>query len=271
MTGSGTHRIEDLLAIMDRLRDPEGGCPWDLKQDFRSIVPYTLEEAYEVADAIEREDWAELRDELGDLLFQVVFYARLGKEQGRFDFAEVVDGICRKMLRRHPHVFGEADFADDAALHQAWEATKRAEREARDGESETSVMDGVTRALPALVRAEKLQRRAARVGFDWPGPEGALEKTREEFDEVADAWRAADRTALAAELGDLMFALVNVVRLLGFDAEQVLRGANDKFERRFRDMERLLAGEGRADLAELELVELDAAWDRVKAREPNGG
>jgi len=265
------HRIDDLLAIMDSLRDPERGCPWDLKQSFRSIVPYTLEEAYEVADAIEREDWAELRDELGDLLFQVVFYARLGREQGRFDFAEVVDGICDKMLRRHPHVFGEAEFADDDALHQAWEATKRAEREARGGESETSAMDGVTKALPALVRAEKLQRRAARVGFDWPNPEGALAKTREEFEEVADAWSAADRTALAAELGDLLFAFVNVIRLLGFDAEQVLRGANDKFERRFRDMERLLDGEGRANLAELDLAELDTAWERVKTAERNGG
>ncbi len=263
-----THAIDGLLEIMDRLRDPEGGCPWDLKQTFRSIVPYTLEEAYEVADAIEQGDWNELRDELGDLLFQVVFYARLGKEQGHFDFDGVVEGICSKMLRRHPHVFGKAEFADDQSLHHAWEQSKRREREARHGTAAVaSQLDGVTRALPALVRAEKLQRRAARVGFDWPDAGGALAKTREEFDEVEAALAGGDRVELGAELGDLLFAMVNVIRLLGFDAEQTLRGANAKFERRFRRMERLLAEAGRPDPAALEPAELDAAWEEVKAME----
>jgi ATP diphosphatase len=261
------HDIDELLAIMDRLRDPEHGCPWDLKQTFRTIVPYTLEEAYEVADAIEHGDWDELPAELGDLLFQVVFYARLGKEAGRFDFADVVSGICRKMLRRHPHVFGDAEFVDDASLHHAWEQAKREERAAAGCVAAPSQLDGVTRALPALVRAEKLQRRAARVGFDWPDAGGAIAKTREEFEEIGQALAEGDRGELEAELGDLMFAMVNVTRLLGFDAEQTLRAANAKFERRFRRMEQLLAGDGPADLAALDLEALDAAWERVKELE----
>jgi MazG family protein len=254
---------------MDRLRDPEAGCPWDREQTLHTIVPYTLEEAYEVADAIERGDFEELREELGDLLFQVVFYARLAREQGRFDFDQIVDGICNKMLRRHPHVFGDARFDSDLALRQAWERSKQEERAAKRGSAADSQMDGVARALPALVRAEKLQRRAARVGFDWPDCSGAFGKVREELDEIEQALPSGHRAAIEGELGDLLFAIVNVIRLQGFDAEQTLRGANDKFERRFRAMERRLAAAGRPHMEALELDELDALWDAVKAEERN--
>ncbi len=262
------HPIEQLLDIMDRLRDPQGGCPWDLKQDFHSIVPYTLEEAYEVADAIARADLGELREELGDLLFQVVFYARLGKERGAFDFNSVVAGICDKMLRRHPHVFGTAEYQGDEQLRLAWEQAKRLEREAKQAVAQpSSHMDGVARALPALVRAEKLQKRAARVGFDWPDAAGAFDKTREELAEIEEAVAGGDPAHIAAELGDLLFAMVNVTRLLGVDAEQALRAASDKFERRFRAMERRLAAAGQGRLEELDLAVMDAAWDWVKATE----
>jgi ATP diphosphatase len=234
-------------------------------------VPYTIEEAYEVADAIERHDIAELRDELGDLLFQVVFYARLAEEEGHFDFADVAAGICDKMVRRHPHVFGDARHDDDEALRAAWDAAKAAERQQRsagdDAPPPPGVLDGVARALPALMRAEKLQRRAARVGFDWPDAQGAFAKTREEIAEVEAAWTAGDRPHLQEELGDLLFALVNVVRLAGFDAEATLAAANRKFERRFRYMEQYLAAAGKTDLARLTLAELDAAWDAVKRDE----
>jgi nucleoside triphosphate diphosphatase len=262
--------VQRLLAIMARLRDPNDGCPWDLRQTYATIVPYTLEEAYEVADAIERDDMAELRDELGDLLFQIVFYARIAEEEGHFDFREVAAGICDKMVRRHPHVFGDARHVDDEALRAAWDAAKADERRERAaGGLEATVprpgaLDGVARALPALMRAEKLQRRAARVGFDWPDAQGAFAKTREEVAEVEAAWVAGDRDHLQEELGDLLFALVNVVRLAGFDAEATLATANTKFERRFREMEARLAAAGRTDLASLTLEELDAAWDAVK-------
>jgi MazG family protein len=256
-----------LLDIMAKLRDPLDGCPWDQRQTFATIVPYTLEEAYEVADAIDRSDMPELRDELGDLLFQIVFYSQIAREQGHFDFDDVAQGICDKMVRRHPHVFGEAQYSDDAALREAWEQHKAAERERRkEPEQPASQLDGVARALPALVRAEKLQRRAARVGFDWPDPRGAFEKTREEFDEVAAELDAGHPDSLQDELGDMLFAMVNVVRLLGFDAEQVLSHANGKFERRFRRMEQFRhAAGGRLD--ELALDELEALWERAKRAE----
>jgi MazG family protein len=263
--------VRRLIEIMARLRDPEHGCPWDRRQTYATIAPYTLEEAYEVADAIEHGDWDELRGELGDLLFQVVFYAQMAREDGRFDFDDVARGICDKMVRRHPHVFGGARIDDEAALHEAWEQAKAAERQARAtgaGAAEVdSQMDAVTKALPALVRAEKLQRRAARVGFDWPDARGAFAKTREEFDEIEHEWQRGDSERLQDELGDMLFAMVNVVRLLGMDAEQTLRRANDKFERRFRAMERLLAADGHTALEALSLDALDAAWERVKRQE----
>lgn len=257
-----------LCQIMARLRDPEHGCPWDRKQTYGTIVPYTLEEAYEVADAIQRGAMDELRDELGDLLFQVVFYAQIASEEGRFSFDDVAQGICDKMLRRHPHVFGDADYRDDAQLREAWEQAKAEERSQRrqDGTEQVrdSQMDGVARALPALIRAEKLQKRAARVGFDWPDARGAFDKTREEFAEIEAEWQAADPDRLQDELGDMLFAMVNVVRLLGMDAEQTLSRANEKFERRFRSMERALHEAGHADLAGLSLEEMEGAWERVK-------
>lgn len=258
--------MSQLLEIMARLRDPGGGCPWDQRQTYATIVPYTLEEAYEVADAIQRGDMTELRDELGDLLFQIVFYSQIAREEGHFDFGDVARGICEKMIRRHPHVFADAEYADDVQLRQAWEAKKAEERADRGEVIETSQMDGVARALPALIRAEKLQKRAARVGFDWPDARGAFEKTRAELDEVQAEIDSGDQSRLQDELGDLLFATVNVVRLLGMDAEQALSRANEKFERRFRDMERML-NRGGEQMQEMSLKELDVAWEAVKQRE----
>ena len=258
--------VRQLLEIMARLRDPQGGCPWDLRQTYATIVPYTLEEAYEVADAIQRGDLVELRDELGDLLFQIVFYSQLAREQGAFDFDDVARGICDKMVRRHPHVFADAEYRGDDQLRQAWEQHKAEERAERGQAAVSSQMDGVARALPALIRAEKLQKRAARVGFDWPDAKGAFDKVCEELDEVEAEVASGDVDRLEDELGDLLFAMVNVVRLLGLDAEQTLSRANEKFERRFRAMEQALQEAGHGDLRALSLAELDAAWEAVKRR-----
>ena len=264
------HTLDDLLDIMARLRDPEGGCPWDLKQRFATIAPYTIEEAYEVADAIARDDMPELKEELGDLLFQVVFHARLAEEAGHFAFAEVADAICAKMIRRHPHVFAAVAYATEEELREAWEAEKRAERAAKGG-GVPGTLDGVASALPALLRAEKLQRRATRVGFDWPDVEGVIAKCREELDEI-EAARAtgADTDVLAGEVGDLLFSCVNLARHLGAEAEQALRGASAKFERRFRAMEQALAEAG-TPVGTADLATMDAAWERVKAAEPTDG
>lgn len=259
-----------LLEIMARLRDPKGGCPWDLRQTYATIVPYTLEEAYEVADAIQRGDMRELRDELGDLLFQIVFYSQIASEEGHFEFNDVARGICDKMIRRHPHVFADAVFQDDEQLRESWEKTKAEERAGREENSETSHLDGVARALPALIRAEKLQKRAARVGFDWADARGAFDKTREELAEIEAELDTADPDRLQDELGDLLFAMVNVVRLLGLDAEQTLSRANEKFERRFRAMESSLRAAGQPDMRELTLTQLDTAWERVKLDEREG-
>ena len=259
--------IDRLLQIMAQLRDPQSGCPWDIKQSYASIVPYTLEEAYEVADAIERGDMHELREELGDLLFQVVFYSQIAKEEGHFDFEQVAAGIAEKMLRRHPHVFSDAEYENDAALREAWEKIKAEERAAKDKLPDNSALAGVALGLPALMRAHKLQKRAADVGFDWPDARGAFDKTREEIDEVQQALEGSDPDHLEEELGDLMFALVNVVRLLGFKAEHSMRRANAKFERRFREMEQWLAQQGNDDLSALPLDQLEAAWEAVKQQE----
>jgi ATP diphosphatase len=260
-------QIDQLLEIMSRLRDPESGCPWDLRQTYSTIVPYTLEEAYEVADAIQRQDMQELRGELGDLLFQVTFYSQIAKEDGHFTFEQVVEGICEKMLRRHPHVFAEAKFDNETELRAAWEREKERERADSSESNETSQMDGVARALPALIRAEKLQKRAARVGFDWPDVDGALKKVHEEFAEIEQELEQNDLEKTKDELGDLFFSLVNVTRLLGMDAEQVLSQANEKFERRFRGMEKQLHENGKADLKQLSLDEWDDAWEAIKHRE----
>ena len=245
-----TQPIDRLLAIMARLRDPVNGCAWDLAQNFATIAPYTVEEAYEVADAIERADFADLRGELGDLLLQVVFHARMAQEAGHFDFNDVAAAIADKMEARHPHIFGDVDGLMD---EHRWETLKAAER-ARSGQR--GALDGVARSLPALMRAEKLQKRAARTGFDWPDVDGPAAKLSEEMDEL----RAAPPKDREEEAGDLLFAAVNVVRAYGIAPETALRRANDKFERRFRAMEQLAGG----SLDGLSAAEQDRLWNAVK-------
>ena len=265
--------IDRLLAIMAQLRDPEGGCPWDVKQTFATIAPYTIEEAYEVADAIEQNDMAALKDELGDLLLQVVFHARMAEEAGHFAFADVAAAIGEKMISRHPHVFDghRANTAEDVKV--TWEeqkARERAVKAAANGGAPVSALDGVTAALPALLRAEKLQKRAARVRFDWPGATPVFEKIEEEIaeiQEVMDQGRDPDR--LEDEVGDLLFVVVNLARHLKIDPESALRRTNAKFERRFRAMESKLAAEGKT--AETQSLEaLEELWQAVK-REERGG
>ena len=252
-------RIDELVGIMARLRNPQDGCPWDIEQTFASIAPYTLEEAYEVADAIERGSLDELRGELGDLLFQVVFHARMAEEAGLFSFGDVVAAICDKMVRRHPHVFGNAEVRSAEEQTRAWEAHKAKER---DGHT-AGALDGVTLALPALVRAGKLQRRAARAGFDWPDVNGPLAKCREELEEVESALAGGGGEELADELGDLLFSCVNFARHAGIDAEDALRRANARFEKRFRAIESRLAERGmRPEDADPET--LDDLWEAVK-------
>lgn len=261
--------IDRLLAIMARLRDPERGCPWDLEQDFASIAPHTIEEAYEVADAIERRDMAHLKDELGDLLFQVVFYAQMSREAGGFDFDAVADAISDKMIRRHPHVFGEARIDGAAAQTVAWEAQKEAERRALadSAGAAPSALDGVIAGLPALLRAVKLQKRAARVGFDWPEATQVLDKIAEEVAEIRHEMTAGGgRERLRDEVGDLLFAVVNLARHLEVDPEGALRGANAKFERRFHRIEALLSAAGR-EARDASLDELETLWLQAKAEE----
>lgn len=251
--------ISPLHVIMARLRDPVHGCEWDVAQTFATIAPYTIEEAYEVADAIAREDLSALKDELGDLLLQVVFHARMAEEAGTFDLADVISAICDKMMRRHPHIFGEErQHSDVRAVRANWEAIKAAERSDK-GEAH-SALAGVARALPALMRAEKLQKRAARVGFDWDDITEVRSKILEELEEIESAKSPADREE---EAGDLLFAVVNYVRHLGIDPEVALRGANDKFERRFHAME-AMAG---PDFPALPLADKEALWQRAKRAE----
>lgn len=258
--------IEQLLEIMRRLRDPQGGCPWDRQQTYHSLVPYTLEEAYEVADAIEQDDLAHLPDELGDLLFQIVFYARLGEEQGAFDFEHVAQRICDKLVRRHPHVFADANIASAEEQTHAWEEHKRQEREQKAAHGQAGILDGVSLALPALVRAAKLQRRAARVGFDWQDIAGVLDKVKEELAEIEAELRSNTSTErLAEEVGDLLFSCVNLARHLQVEPEAALRTANLKFEQRFRQMEKSLEIVGGVDQASLE--QMDAAWEAIKQTE----
>ena len=257
--------ISRLLAIMARLRDPNGGCPWDLEQDFDTIAPYTIEEAYEVADAIDRKDYAALRDELGDLLLHVVFHAQMASEQRLFAFDDVVAAISDKMERRHPHVFGDAKVADAAAQTVAWEEHKRREREANP---DRSALAGVARGMPEWARALKLQQRAATVGFDWPDVDPVLAKLHEELDEVRAELKAPqhDDECMADEIGDVLFVCVNLARHARVDVSRALRGANAKFERRFRRMEELAAAQG-TTLSALTLAQQDALWDAAKAEE----
>jgi len=257
--------IDSLLEIMARLRDPESGCPWDLEQDFRSIAPYTLEEAYEVVDAIDRDDRAGLQDELGDLLFQVAFHAQLASEAGWFDFQDVVAGVCRKMIRRHPHVFAGEVIENSEAQTRAWEAHKENERGA-----DASVLDGVPLALPALTRACKIQKRASRVGFDWPSIHGVAEKVEEELEELREEINNQSAAVkLADESGDLLFAAVNLVRHAGVNPEFALHQANSKFTRRFHQVEACCREAGQS-VAEASLDTLDLYWEKAKQSEHTG-
>ncbi len=271
--------IERLKAVMARLRDPQAGCPWDVEQNFASIAPYTIEEAYEVADAIAREDMGALREELGDLLFQVIFHARMAEEQKLFDFNDVADDLATKMIRRHPHVFASAEIRDSAHQTEAWEVHKARERQAKSGD-DSSALANVPVNLPALTRAQKIQKRASRVGFDWGDALPALDKVAEEIAELRaelkpaepppekttgkTAEKAAERTE--EEIGDLLFAVVNVARLAGAEAETALRRATSKFERRFRHVEDMLASRGKKP-EQSTLQEMDALWDEAKKAE----
>ncbi len=264
------YTLDDLLYLMSRLRDPKDGCPWDRVQDFSSIVPHTIEESYELADAIEQGDIKHIREELGDVLFQVVFYAQLGKEQGSFDFTSVASDLVAKLVRRHPHVFPEGTLAsrvgeqtkDTEAIKQTWEAIKSAERE---GKQQQSVLDDVPSAFPALIRATKLQKRAAQTGFDWENIDGALAKLKEEVDELVEARAEQSQAQIEAELGDVLFSVVNLSRHLKVDAETSLRATNIKFENRFQYIERVLEEEGSSP-EQSSLEEMDALWDEAKAK-----
>jgi len=262
--------IGALIDIMAALRTPGTGCPWDLEQTFATIAPYTIEEAYEVADAIARDDLSDLRDELGDLLLQVVFHARIAQEQRVFDFGDVVQAITEKLLRRHPHVFGDARGLKVEAVGELWERIKGQEKAAQAGDAkpsaEAGALAGVPVTLPALTRALKLQVKAGKVGFDWNDPRAVLSKIREEADEIEAALDGDDRDALGCEVGDLLFAVVNLARHVKADPESVLRGTNQKFERRFAAIERALATRGKSP-GDSTLAEMDALWDAAKAAE----
>ncbi len=262
--------ITRLIEIMAALRTPGTGCPWDLEQNFETIAPYTLEEAYEVADAIARGDLADLREELGDLLLQVAFHARMAQEQGAFDFGDVVQAITEKLLRRHPHVFGEARGLSPDDVKLLWDRIKSEEKAGKDtdkqAEQPAGALAGVPVGLPALTRALKLQQKAGKVGFDWNDPMAVLAKIREEADEIEAAIRSGERKESAAETGDLLFAVVNLARHLDADPEAVLRATNQKFERRFASIERALKARGKTP-SESTLAEMDALWDEAKAAE----
>ena len=264
--------ISRLIEIMAALRNPDGGCPWDLEQDFSSIRHYTIEEAYEVADAIEREDYSDLREELGDLLLQPVYHAQMASEQGLFDIGDVVFSITEKLIRRHPHVFGEEAARNAGGAKAKWEEVKADERarRAERKQAPSSILDDVPHVLPALARAEKLSKRAASVQFDWPDWRQTLDKVQEEIHEVREAADADDKAKLHEELGDLLFATANLARKLGVDAEAALRDANLKFDRRFRYVE-ARAGEDAVPLAEAGLERLDGYWNEIRAKDRSGG
>jgi ATP diphosphatase len=260
--------INRLIEIMAALRTPGTGCPWDLEQNFATIAPYTLEEAYEVADAIGRNDLDDLREELGDLLLQVAFHARMAEEQGAFDFGNVVEAITEKLLRRHPHVFGDLRGLSPKQVEGLWQQIKNEEKAAKpkSEESENGALAGVPVGLPALTRALKLQQKAGKVGFDWNDPLAVLAKIREEADEIEADIKSGKRDAAAAEVGDLLFAVANLARHLDADPEATLRATNQKFERRFASIERALAARGKTP-AQSTLAEMDALWDEAKAAE----
>ncbi|PMH43838.1 nucleoside triphosphate pyrophosphohydrolase [Vibrio sp. 10N.286.49.B3] len=259
--------IESLLGIMEKLRDPEQGCPWDKQQTFSSIVPYTIEETYEVVDAIHQQDWPNLKEELGDLLYQVIFYSQLAKEQSLFDFDQVVEGINEKLIRRHPYVFSMIKFENEEQVAENWEATK-AQEKAQQGTVDHSILDSVPNALPALSRAMKIQKKCSQYGFDWDTLAPVADKVLEEVDEVLEeaVQASPDKEKVEEELGDLLFATVNFARHLGHNPEVALAKANLKFERRFRGIENIVAKQGKT-LGDFTLNELDALWEQVKLSE----
>jgi ATP diphosphatase len=261
----GLPKLEKLLGIMEQLRDPDSGCPWDQQQNFKSIVIHTIEEAYEVADAIEQGDMAQIKDELGDLLFQVVFYAQLGKEQGEFDFEDIAQAISDKLVRRHPHVFANSESKTDDELNAQWEQIKAQERAAKGTVDDPSVLANIPVGMPPLIRAQKLQKKCATVGFDWPDVALVLEKVHEEIQEVMEEVQASepDQQAIEEEIGDLLFSVVNLSRHLHVDAQTALRKANRKFEKRFRKVEGVFAQRA-VKLADATLDDMEKVWQQIK-------
>jgi len=258
-------KIEKLVDIMQKLRDPDCGCPWDTQQNYQSILPYTIEEVYEVADAIEREDFTDLKEELGDLLFQVVFYAQLASEDGYFDLSEVIESLCHKLTRRHPHVFDDKNYVDEDAVHRAWEERKHQERQDKNHQGKASLLDDIPRVLPELKRAQKIQKRVAKQGFDWPNVKQVWDKFDEEMTEVKQAAESGDQKHIKEEIGDLLFVCVNLARHYKVDADMALRRANKKFETRFRKVEKLAGGA----VSDFDLGELEKFWKIVKKNEKN--
>ena len=270
MPETPTNNLDNLIELMAKLRDPHTGCPWDVRQNFHTIAPYTIEEAYEVADAISRNDMTQLKGELGDLLFQVVFHSRMAEELGEFSISDVIKAIVSKMTRRHPHVFDSESGTDSEMLEASWESIKAAERRA-EGETSDSIMDGVAIGLPGLIRALKLQKKAARVGFDWTSVSPVIEKLKEEISELEQALEQNNdhgQASVMAELGDVLFSVVNVARHLKLDSEACLSAANSRFEHRFRTMENLQRQQAN-DFASLSSTDLEQLWQAAKKRESN--
>ena len=254
------HPIEELIEVMRALRNPDGGCPWDLEQDFKTIAPYTIEESYEVADAIDRNDMKDLREELGDLLLQPIYHAQMAAEAGHFDIHDVIRDITAKMISRHPHVFGDEKAASSADVNEIWDARKKTEKQ------EESALDGVTKALPALLRAQKLQKKAAKTGFEWKKPEEILDKLEEELAEMREAVKSGDFEQKKDELGDILFVMANLARLLDINPEEALRQCNYKFERRFKGMESDIKASGK-EFSDLSLEQMTQSWIRQKSKE----